>query len=344
MHKLFIAAVLASGLASAQTCDRTCLKTTLDTYLKAILKHDPAAAPLSPVYRHTENAVLKKLGDGAWKSITAIGDPDRRYFDASTGEAAFYGVLNEGTEATVTTVRIHVENRKITEGEWYIARKIAPGINGLDANGKPAAYAFNPEYLAKYPPEQRVVPAKDRLNREELVAITNSYFDAITNHDGALSMAHYGCSRQENGAAAGGDASKRAGAPAPVPANGVHTGDCMSGLANFDTQNVSARRYPLVDVEAQMVLSYGVFIRKPGSTKLRNVLSEWFLIDNKAIRNVYSAMFYPYNDLPVPNWPPYDGNFPLPAEFGQPAAPGAGAAKGGPAPFPGGAGKGKAKQ
>jgi hypothetical protein len=116
----------------------------------------------------------------------------------------------------------------------------------------------------------------------------------------------------------------------------------MSGLANFDTQNVSARRYPLVDVEAQMVLAYAVFIRKPGSTKLRNVLSEWFLIDNKKIRNVYSAMFYPYNDLPVPNWPPYDGNFPLPAEFAPPAAAGSGAEKG-PAPLPGGPGRGKGK-
>jgi hypothetical protein len=31
-------------------------------------------------------------------------------------------------------------------------------------------------------------------------------------------------------------------------------------------------------------------------------------------------MCYPTNDLPVPNWPPYDGNFPIPAEFAAPAA------------------------
>jgi hypothetical protein len=317
--------LLAAGAAAAQTCDRACLKTALDQYLNAVLQHDPKAAPLFSGYRHTENAVVQKLGEGVWKSITAIGNPDRRYYDPSTEQAAFFGVMHEGAEAVVVTARIRVERRKITEGEWYIARRIAPGINGFDANGQPQAYAFNPQYLAQYPPEQRVVPVKDRLSREELIAITNSYFDGITNHDGGLVLAHPGCSRQENGAAAGGDASRRAGAPPlpPTPPGGRGVTDCVSGFQGLNVQNVQARRYPLVDVEAQIVLAYAVFLRRPGSTARRNVFAEWFLIDQGRIRNVYSVMFYPSNDLPVPNWPPYDGNFPIPAEFAPPAPPAA---------------------
>jgi hypothetical protein len=327
---LLAAAALAASTVIAAPCNRACLKTELDQYLKAVLKHDPAAAHLFLGYRHTENAILTKLGDGAWKSITSIGNPDRRYYDESTEQAAFFGVMNEGPEPTVVTVRIRVENGKITEGEWYIARRIAAGINGFNPNGQPAAYAFSPENLAKLPPEQRVVPAKDRLSREELVAITNSYFDGITAHDGTRAMAHDGCSRQENGAAAGGDATRRAGAPPlPPPAPGGRgAGSCVSGLENFNLQNVQARRYPLVDVEAQIVLSYAVFIRRPGSPSHRNAFAEWFLIDDKKIRNVYSTMFYPDNDLPVPNWPPYDGNFPLPAELATTPGPAPGPAKG----------------
>ncbi len=334
---LFLAATALTAFGAP--CNRTCLKSTLDTYLKAVLKHDPSAAPLLLGYRHTENAIIKKLGDGAWKSITAIGPVDRRYYDPSTEQAAFFGVMNEGPEATVVTVRIRVENGKITEGEWYIARRIAAGINGFNPNGQPAAYAFSPDNLAKLPPEQRVVPVKDRLSREELVAITNSYFDGITNHDGALVLAHPGCSRQENGAAAGGDATRRAGAgPLPPPAPGGRgANDCVSGLQGFNLQNVQARRYPMVDVEAQIVLSYAVFIRKPGSPSHRNAFAEWFLIDDKKIRNVYSTMFYPDNDIPVPNWPPYDGNFPLPAELAPAPA-------GTPAPLAPGSAKSKAKQ
>jgi len=30
-------------------------------------------------------------------------------------------------------------------------------------------------------------------------------------------------------------------------------------------------------------------------------------------------MFYPPPEQPVPNWPPYDGNWPLPASLGPPA-------------------------
>jgi hypothetical protein len=47
----------------------------------------------------------------------------------------------------------------------------------------------------------------------------------------------------------------------------------------------------------------------------RNVFSEWFYIDEGKIRTVYAAMFYPAPDLAVPNWPPYDGNWPLPERF-----------------------------
>jgi hypothetical protein len=326
-----LTSVLVAGFAAvlpsvAATCDRACLTSSLDQYLQAILKHDPQAAPLFLGYRHTENALLVKLGEGAWKSITAIGKVDRRYYDPVSGQAAFFGVLYEGAEPTVTTVRIRVENRKITEAEWMIARRVAAGINGFDAQGKPQAYAFSPDNLALHPPEQRAVPPAQRLSREELIAITNSYFDGITAHDGSMIMAHPGCSRLENGQTVSGDPDARAGfPPPPPPAPGARpASSCASGLQNFNLQNVAARRFPVVDTEAQTVLAYAVFIRRPGSPSRRNAFAEWFEIDTNKIRHVYSTMFYPPNDLPVPNWPPYEGNFPLPAELRQPAAASAG--------------------
>jgi hypothetical protein len=311
--------LVAAGFAAVlpalgATCDRACLKSSLDQYLQAILKHDPQAAPLFLGYRHTENALLVKSGEGAWKSITSIGKVDRRYYDPVTGQAAFFGVLNEGAEPTVTTVRIRIEDRKITEAEWNIARRVAAGINGFDAQGKPQAYAFAPDNLALHPPEERIVPPGQRLSREELVAITNSYFDGITAHDGSMIMAHAGCSRVENGQTVSGDPTARAGSPPPpAPAS-----SCASNLQNFNLQNVAARRFPVVDTEAQIVLAYAVFIRRPGSPSRRNAFAEWFVIDTNKIRHVYSTMFYPANDLPVPNWPPYDGNFPLPGELARP--------------------------
>ena len=36
-------------------------------------------------------------------------------------------------------------------------------------------------------------------------------------------------------------------------------------------------------------------------------------LDEMKIRTIYTAMFYPAPEQPVPNWPPYEGNWPLPA-------------------------------
>ena len=42
-----------------------------------------------------------------------------------------------------------------------------------------------------------------------------------------------------------------------------------------------------------------------------------FIIENNKIRNIYSAMFYPPPEMAVPNWPPYEGNWPLPPAPGR---------------------------
>ena len=72
-----------------------------------------------------------------------------------------------------------------------------------------------------------------------------------------------------------------------------------------------------MDEEAAVVLGMGVFIRKPGIPQQRNVLSEWFTIDHQRIRSIHAAMFYPPPEAPAPDWPPLNGNWPLPATLTQ---------------------------
>src|SRR5689334_2422086 len=308
-------------------CDRECLHSTLDRYLDAIVAHDPGKAPLVVGFRQTENAINVAPGRGAWKSVTALGKVQRRYFDPVSGQAGYYGTVMEGNDTAVVTVRVRVENRELTEAEWYIARANDPGMRGPREPGGPPANLHNPEYLEQHPPPQRVVPRKERADRATLSRIADSYFDAITSHDRSVALVHEGCGRAENGTPAPGGAflppaPPRAGAPAPPPpaagAQGAQPGagsrDCVAGLENFNLSMVTARRTPLIDEEAQVVLALGVFIRRPGSPTPRLVFSEWFVIDEAKIRTVYTAMFYPPPELAVPNWPPYDsGNWPLPA-------------------------------
>jgi len=109
--------VLLPATSRAQECDRACLRTMLDRYLTAVTTHDPSAAPLIVGFRQTENAVVIKLGTGAWKSVTGLGSLRRRYLDPVSEQAAYFGIVNEGNGSAIVTVRVKVERRQIAEAE-----------------------------------------------------------------------------------------------------------------------------------------------------------------------------------------------------------------------------------
>ena len=324
------AVVLVAGCATSRApdaCNRACLGSLLDTYLNAIIAHDPGKAPLAVGFRQTVNAINVAPGKGVWQSVTALGDVQRKYFDPVSGQAGYYGTLKEGAETPIVTIRLRVENREITEAEWYVARANDPGLGGPRQPGRPPANNHNPEYLARNPPPQRVVPPGKRVDRAALIRIADSYFDAITSHDRSVAQVYEGCGRAENGSPTPAGAflpplprANPPGGPTPAPVpgaggQGLASRDCLAGMENFNASMVAARRIPLVDEEAQIVLAFGVFIRKPGSPTPRNVASWWFVIDDAKIRVAYTAMFYPPPELPVPGWPAQgsNGNWPLPA-------------------------------
>jgi hypothetical protein len=304
-----------TSAAHAQgACDRDCLRGMLERYLEAVVENDPGAAPLAVGIRETENAINLAPGQGVWRSVTGLGEVQRSYVDEVSGQAAYFGTVQEGSDLAIVTVRVKVESRELTEAEWYIARENDPGLNGPRQPGGPPANLHNPDYLAQNPPPQRVVPRSERADRATLLRIASSYFDALTSHDRTVALVHEGCGRAENGTPAPGGAFLPPVGGGSPPAIG-ETRDCLAGLENFNLSMVVARRIPVVDVEAQVVLTFGVFIRRPGSPTPRNVFSEWFFIDNAKIRTIYTSMFYPPPTLAVPNWPPLVGNWPLPAEI-----------------------------
>ena len=303
--------IAISSIASAQerSCNRACLADLLDKYLNAVIAHDPAKAPLVVGFRQTENSIATPLGEGLWRTTTALGEVQRRFYDPINGSAAYWGLIKEGAGSAVVSVRVRIENREISEAEWLIGR---PSHDGM--TGEPGKVLIGIDYLiANPPPPMRVVPPKDRVSRQALMAIVNSYFDGITNHSPNLAIAHPGCIRLENGAKASGN---------PLPPNRLNDGglngigDCRSGTGSFDVALVAARRYHVVDEEAQVVVASAVFIRTPGVAKRRNHFMDILYIDGGKLRSLYAAMFYVPPTQPVPNWPPYDSNFPLAADFG----------------------------
>ena len=302
MIRTFAIVVLAfSGMtaAQAQPCDRACLSTRLDEYLMALVQHDPAKAPLALGFRQTENAEVRTLGAGLWQTVTGLGEVQRRYFDAVTEQAGYFGTIEEAAGAAIVSLRLRVENGRISEAEWVVNRRGDPGLGPLGGGQADAAY-YDPAYLAAHAPPERTVPRGERLSRSELVAITNSYFDALSAREGDLMIAHAGCVRIENGALT---------TQRPIEGGGLT--DCTGEGAMRNIFAVTARRYPVVDEEAGAVLGLALFQRFPGVDMRRNLLAEWFYIDQGNIREIYAAMFYPPAEAVVPNWPPFDGNWPV---------------------------------
>lgn len=309
MNRIFttlcvVASLLCSAAASAQTCNRDCLTRHLDTYLAGVSSHKPDAAGLWVGFRQTENAVAVPEGQGLWQLMTGLGSVQRRYFDPVQSQAGYFGTVMLGDEEAVVALRLKVQWNQVTEAEWFISRKGDPGMTG-----EPGKTPFNIDTLRATLPAQRVVPRGQRLQREALQAVVNSYFDGITSHNSYLVKGHPGCTRYENGF----PTFNTPMTPAMDLGNNGKT-DCRT-QADFGVATVAIRNFYVIDEESQTVMVSAMFRREAKNTKRRNHFTELFHIDHAKIRDIHAAFYYAPEDRPVPNWPPYDGLYPLPAAY-----------------------------
>jgi len=300
----FAVSPAAAQSSREQNCDRACLTGKLDQFLKAVIAKDPAQAGLWVGFRQTQNAELSPPGGGIWETNTGMGSLDRRYYDPQTSQAEFFGTMREGDKQAVVSLRMKVQYGQVTEAEWHIARDGDPGITG-DKNSNSM---FNVDNLIKNPPAARTVPVAQRRPREELVAAVNSYFDGIVAGTGRWVQANPGCLRLENGQGAPEWALRGV---AEEDQDFQTASDCRSGYKGLNIVNVQARRYLMVDEEAQVVVASATFIREPLNHKRRNSFMEVFYMDGGKISGVYAAMVYAHPHLPMPNWAPYEGNYPI---------------------------------
>lgn len=299
--RYLLAGLLASFAftAQAQDCDRSCLDGFLNKYLDAVVANDASQAPLSHGFRQTENSIVTPSDEGLWSSVTGLGELQRRYYDPQGNSAGYFGLLDENGNPAVVALRLKVEDQRITEAEWHIGRE-----NDVGITGEPGEVVFDVDTLLDNSPNEGYVPLDRRYSRDELIAVANSYFDGIIAQNSKVIQGHPGCSRYENGFPTFG----RELEPGQVGFNGM--GDCRTA-GDFGLAQITARRVQVVDVEQQIVMMSVVFLRQPGNERWRNHFTHTISIEDGLIRSVHGAMFYAPPTQPVPNWPPYDGNFPL---------------------------------
>ncbi len=223
----------------------------LDASVAALGRNDPSVLPLDPQVRCSENSVELPLGDGAWKTVTAIGDYQWSLVDAGRGQAARFGVLDESGDRALFVLRIGAQaGSRISEIELLVARPTDSGVPFLSAQ------------LAQRPELTRPLAPGSRSSRERMLALANGYFDTLERNDGTLhTRFHATCERRENGVQTTHNPQPNL---APVSRLGCEE-QFRLGYYRFDNW-IRARRYPLVDEEAGVVLAGG-FIDHDGQLR-----------------------------------------------------------------------------
>lgn len=320
MQKLFgLSILLVSGLlpvmsfAADRSCDRSCLRKVSEQYMRAVAANDFKAAPLMAGYRQTQNTKVTRPGTGIWGTVTGVDDNPRFYLDPVNGQALWFGTIATKLrqKSEVGMVRLKIVDRQVAEAEWFMS---GPGLGSMrgpaEADGKNEVLS-DAAYLSAHKPAPRVIPINKRLSRAALEGIANSYFDGLSEKDGSLVLAHPNCFRVENGELV-------TGKPLEGRTDGYEgKTNCTSRYDQFDMSLVAARRFFAIDEEQQVVATSAIFMRTVGSPFRRCVFHEIFYIDEGRISKIYSAIYYPEPNESAPNWPPYEGNFPLPSSFGD---------------------------
>ena len=280
MKNLLVGLVVAAAIgpapvfAQAGSCDRACLNRIADAYIAALVAHDPAKAPLAPNVKFTEQAQVRAVGEGLWK--TAVEGPTTFRIPVADPVSGQIGVIlmmkadvpppparaggpppPPGPPAVQLALRLKVQNQKITEAEHIYAAITAPGqLANLQEPRKPFF---------------TTVPPRERTTRSVLLLIGNAYYDALMQSNGQVAPFGADCGRRENGMHIAG-----AGAPpnASTPFGPVQgCAEQLDSRAMSYITSIDLRRVSIVDEERGLVFGLSMF-RHPMTEKSVTILNQ----------------------------------------------------------------------
>jgi hypothetical protein len=261
--------------ASSTPCDRACLNGFVDKYFDALVSHCTCNVPFAPDVKYTENGEVVKPGEGMWKTFTGRGTYRVYLANPATGEAGYYGDYNEfGILRGTMALRLKVKERRISEVEMIVAREQLRPKGGLGLN---TAGIMTPKMIDELRSSGFVspvsalldpVPAAERATREQLIAITDQYFEAFAQDKGSAAPFADGCSRRENGFAATNNSDGPV-VDSAQPAFRAFSGSCAQEIDRgfFSALSKVGDRRPLVvDVDQGLVLDLA-FLDNEGNVK-----------------------------------------------------------------------------
>ena len=117
-----------------------------------MVAHDASKAPFAANVKFTENAKVLPLAkpvEGLWVTATSLDSYKFYVADPKAGQIAFVGLVKEGDKPALLSMRLKIENKKITEVESIVVRNMNEG-NLWTLKTPPA------EFSRALAPEERV--------------------------------------------------------------------------------------------------------------------------------------------------------------------------------------------
>lgn len=261
----FAASLGLSPALLAQNCNRACLEGFVERYFDALIDNNPAALPISPNVKFTEDGQRLVIGDGLWNTMKAKGDYRLFVTDVPAQQVAVLATIfedhREPTQSTpaMIALRLRVKDGMISEIEQMVVR---------DENAANRVNAMTPR-----PGLLATVPANKRMSRADMVHISNLYFTGMQQNDGRGEYPFADdCDRLENGGRST-NAPTPPGQTRPDPAtSSSYSGQwsCMeqfkSGLIHF-VHRIRDRRFVAIDEERGLTFAFAFFDHPGGATR-----------------------------------------------------------------------------
>jgi hypothetical protein len=265
----------------------------VETFLDALGHNDPSRLPATANVKYTENCQTLPLGKGMWatatphrpaKLFTVFAEPDAR-------QVGYFGVAYENGKPSLISARLKVDGGLVSEIEVLVARS-------PEESGHPRVFA--PENMTE--PRgvfDEVLAPSERCPRDEMLRITNLYFDGIVAGKGEMIPVLDECRRIENGV----QTVLNPGRGTPTGALGV-VEQVNTGVFR-DIEAARDRRFPIVDEERGLVFAIFLFDH-PGpvtnsgfvsrySQPNSMMVAELFQIRNRKIYQIEAVLnVFPY--------------------------------------------------
>jgi len=241
--------------------DRPALVALMEQYLAALAKHDPSGVPLASDVKLVENTEPTTIGKGLWETATG-GPTEFKIFaaDPAAGQIGFIGVIQENNNPTILGARLKVVDGKITEIDHLV----------IHSDGKP----LNPNMSKVRQGLLEPLNPSERVPRDQMLKIANSYYEAIVNDDGTICPFADESQRRENGGISANDQTQTPEEAAKddfAVFRKMKCGEQLStGVMSYIT-DINRRRLLAVDEEMGLVFAFSIFVHN-GESKVMKII------------------------------------------------------------------------